>query len=334
MRSAIRTYALAVDAPDALPKDALIPAAGHYREGCAFCHGAPGVPRNSAVLAMLPVPPELSPTVDDWTDAQLFRIVKHGIRFTGMPAWPSQARGDEVWMMVAFLRALPELDSDAYRGLAAADAALPEPLARCAACHGADGRGGGAHVPILAGQSETYLRESLRAYAEGHRASGIMQMAVRGLSPAELAALARHYAALPGAEPPEPRPAIDRAAELAKPGPRGRRRSRLPRLPCRRPRPALPHPRRAARRLHRRAARALPRRGPRRHRLRPSDDPGRSGPRRPGHRRVGAVLREHGPCQRGGGGNPVEPSNRRRGQALSGAPRGLACELWPPRSLF
>ena len=117
MRSAIRTYALAVDAPDALPKDALIPAAGHYREGCAFCHGAPGVPRNSAVLAMLPVPPELSPTVDDWTDAQLFRIVKHGIRFTGMPAWPSQARGDEVWMMVAFLRALPGLDSDAYRAL-------------------------------------------------------------------------------------------------------------------------------------------------------------------------------------------------------------------------
>ena len=73
-------------------------------------------------------------------------------------------------------------------------------------------------MPILAGQSETYLRESLRAYAEGHRASGIMQMAVRGLSPAELAALARHYAALPDAEPPEPRPAIDRAAELASQG--------------------------------------------------------------------------------------------------------------------
>ena len=112
MRSAIRTYALAVDAPDALPKDALIPAAGHYAEGCAFCHGAPGVPRNPAVLAMLPVPPDLSATVDEWTDAQLFRIVKHGIRFTGMPAWPTQARDDEVWMMVAFLRALPELDSN------------------------------------------------------------------------------------------------------------------------------------------------------------------------------------------------------------------------------
>ena len=115
MRSAIRTYALAVDAPDALPKDALIPAAGHYAEGCAFCHGAGGVPRNPAVRAMLPVPPDLSATVDEWTDAQLFRIIKHGIRFTGMPAWPTQTRDDEVWMMVAFLRALPEFDSNDYR---------------------------------------------------------------------------------------------------------------------------------------------------------------------------------------------------------------------------
>ena len=61
---------------------------------------------------MLPVPPDLSATVDEWTDAQLFRIVKHGIRFTGMPAWPTQTRDDEVWMMVAFLRALPEFDSN------------------------------------------------------------------------------------------------------------------------------------------------------------------------------------------------------------------------------
>ena len=121
-------------------------------------------------------------------------------------------------MMVAFLRALPELDSNDYRAPAIADAAMTEPLARCAACHGIDGRGGGAHVPILAGQSETYLRESLRAYAEGHRASGIMQLAVSGLRSGELAALAEHYAALPRTEPPEPPPDIVRAAELASRG--------------------------------------------------------------------------------------------------------------------
>jgi cytochrome c553 len=227
MRSAIRTYALAVDAPDALPKDALIPAAGHYAEGCAFCHGAGGVPRNPAVRAMLPVPPDLSATVDEWTDAQLFRIIKHGIRFTGMPAWPTQTHDDEVWMMVAFLRALPEFDSNDHRRPAIADAAMTEPLARCTACHGIDGRGGGAHVPILAGQSETYLRESLIAYAVGDRGSGIMQLAVSGLHSGELAALAKHYAALPRTESPARPSDIIRAVELAT---RGRAADGIP--PC------------------------------------------------------------------------------------------------------
>mgnify|MGYP003298824914 CR=1 FL=1 len=29
-------------------------------------------------------------------DAELFSIVKHGLKFTGMPAWPTQSRDDEV----------------------------------------------------------------------------------------------------------------------------------------------------------------------------------------------------------------------------------------------
>src|SRR5690606_12112903 len=45
MRSAIRTYALAVDTPGQLPRHAIQPAAGHFARGCAICHGAPGEPR-------------------------------------------------------------------------------------------------------------------------------------------------------------------------------------------------------------------------------------------------------------------------------------------------
>jgi hypothetical protein len=53
-----------------------------------------------------------------YTPEQLFSIVKHGIKFTGMPAWPVQQRDDEVWAMVAFLRRLPDLDAAGYRRLA------------------------------------------------------------------------------------------------------------------------------------------------------------------------------------------------------------------------
>ena len=89
MRSAVRTYALAVDEPERLPVEAIKPAAGHFARGCAICHGAPGEPRSPATLKMLPLPPDLASVADEWEDAELFRIVKHGVRFTGMPAWPT-----------------------------------------------------------------------------------------------------------------------------------------------------------------------------------------------------------------------------------------------------
>ena len=59
MRSAVRTYALAVEVPDELPRHAIQPAAAHFARGCAICHGAPGEPRSPAVHLMLPHPPDL-----------------------------------------------------------------------------------------------------------------------------------------------------------------------------------------------------------------------------------------------------------------------------------
>jgi cytochrome c553 len=210
MRSAVRTYALAVEVPAALPRHAIQPAAGHFARGCAICHGAPGEPRSPVVERMLPQPPDLAGTVGEWTDAQLFRIVKHGVRFTGMPAWPTQERDDEVWAMVAFLRELPSMDEATYRDLAygeklapPADAAgtLRQVLADCARCHGEDGLGRGPAIPILAGQSEAYLLESLRAYAQGGRTSGMMGLPATAAGPRFWPDLAKHFAALPTTQP-------------------------------------------------------------------------------------------------------------------------------------
>jgi cytochrome c553 len=208
MRSAVRTYALAVEVPERLPVEGIQPAAGHFARGCAICHGAPGEPRSPAALNMLPQPPDLASVVAEWSDAELFRIVKHGVRFTGMPAWPSQARDDEVWAMVAFLRTLPTLDSAGYRELAYGGntpppqhaASISEALAECSRCHGADGMGFSPLTPRLAGQGEAYLRESLRAYAERRRPSGMMELPVQAVDPALLAELARHFAGLPAGE--------------------------------------------------------------------------------------------------------------------------------------
>lgn len=212
MRNSVETHALGTEAPP-LEGDALVlKGAGHYATGCAPCHGAPGETRSLIGLQMTPKPPFLPSKIDEWTPAQLFWIVKNGIKYTAMPAWVSKKRDDEIWAMVAFLQQLPDMSPEKYQELAycgdIADAGLVEKnrlhllseplspvLANCARCHGGDGTGRGyGAFPKLAGQSQHYLAASLRAFASGDRHSGIMQPVVAGLSDSTMAELAQHYA--------------------------------------------------------------------------------------------------------------------------------------------
>lgn len=233
MQSSVRTYALPIEAPDPLPREGLQAAAGHFERGCAVCHGSPASKRSAAVRQMLPEPPDLSSVLatDKWTDEELFRVVKKGVRFTGMPAWPTQDRDDEVWAMVAFLRELPELDARQYRALAfgpSADASagvgvgsLESVIAGCARCHGENGEGRGELVPVLAGQHEAYLQASLEAYAEERRESGIMQQAALDTDPDMFADLAAYYASLPPVntqEQPASAEQLARGEEIARSG--------------------------------------------------------------------------------------------------------------------
>lgn len=211
MRQSVDTYSTNVERPDMIGEELIAPAAGHFAQGCAFCHGAPGEDRSATVMQMLPWPPDLTTVLDTWTDEELFRIVKNGIRYSGMPAWPTQDRDDEVWGMVAFLRRLPELDAAAYRsltqhpdaGTAAGNrtAALTRAIERCAACHNVDGSGRSSAIPLLAGQSERYLLDSLHAYADGSRASGNMQTAASLVDRALYADLAAHFSKQPRPAP-------------------------------------------------------------------------------------------------------------------------------------
>ncbi|TNM63086.1 c-type cytochrome, partial [Aliirhizobium smilacinae] len=205
MRNSVSVRAVAAGDVPALDDQGLIPgAAGHFETGCAICHGSPAQPRPDSVLAMLPPPPDLKTVVPQWSDAELFEIVKHGVRFTGMPAWPVQSRDDEVWSMVAFLRKLPEMDTNAYKqasglhGVGQAGEVSPLPVT-CQSCHAESKLNDGSHIPRLAGQSEAYLLNALKAYADKQRPSGIMQVAV-GTMPAEsLPELAAYYANQPTA---------------------------------------------------------------------------------------------------------------------------------------
>ena len=208
MRRAVVTQSLlAPQPPRELDAAAMVArGAAHFDIGCRSCHGAPGDALPPVPHAMTPYPPLLSPRLASWSARQLFYIVKHGVKFTGMPAWPASTRDDEVWAMVSFLRRMPELTPPAYQHLAGIDAApLPADgdgatelvIARCARCHGRDGGGRGGAFPKLAGQRADYLHRALQAYGEGRRFSGTMQAAAAALTPQDRAVAVRYYNALP-----------------------------------------------------------------------------------------------------------------------------------------
>lgn len=205
MRNSVRTHAALAPPPEMPGDTGLVSAAGHYKQACAICHGAPGVAPSPAMQSATPPAPDLSVTAREWSDRQLFWIIRHGVKYTGMPAWAALDRTDEVGRMTAFIRQLPGMSPARYRALTEDQptktfpGVSPQLLANCTGCHGADGMGRGqADIPILAGQSFDYLRQSLRRYASGTRASGVMQVAVAPLTPAEMDALARYFSAMPG----------------------------------------------------------------------------------------------------------------------------------------
>lgn len=226
MERSTATHSLGVDVPRLDDPGLVLKGAGHYEIGCRSCHGAPGGSRPAIARAMTPQPPELVPRIRESNPQKLFYVVKHGIKFTGMPAWPSQKRDDEVWAMVAFLLELPEMDADRYRRLVHGDAVktipdrvmspappaveIPAAIAQtCARCHGEDGEGRGTGAfPRLAGQRRVYLENTLHAYARGERNSGIMEPVAGGLTEKLIRELAGYYATLE----PSPEPVENQAA--------------------------------------------------------------------------------------------------------------------------
>jgi cytochrome c553 len=170
--------------------------AAHFDTGCRPCHGAPGSAPPVVPSRMTPHPPDLSAQIRRWRPRELFYLVAHGVKFTGMPAWPAATRTDEAWAVVAFLPRLPDLDNAGYRALVdGGDGATGEDGVQCRRCHH---EAGSALVPRLRGQSVAYLAAALDAYADRQRHSGIMQTVAATLDPARRRQLAEAFGAPDG----------------------------------------------------------------------------------------------------------------------------------------
>src|SRR5687768_7705365 len=89
MRRSIATHSLGTDVPELDDPGLVLKGAGHYETGCRSCHGAPGERQPRIAQSMLPRAPDLMPRIRASNSRKLFHVVKHGLKFTGMPAWPA-----------------------------------------------------------------------------------------------------------------------------------------------------------------------------------------------------------------------------------------------------
>jgi mono/diheme cytochrome c family protein len=90
-------------------------ALAHYADHCATCHANDGSGDTTIGRGLYPRVPDMrSTTTQSLTDGELFSIIEHGIRLTGMPGWgdgtPESER--DSWGLVHFIRRLDKLTSD------------------------------------------------------------------------------------------------------------------------------------------------------------------------------------------------------------------------------
>jgi mono/diheme cytochrome c family protein len=119
----IKAQAAGIAVPPGLDDpEKLVIGVEHYAAHCAVCHGAPGVPKGDIARGLYPPPPDLAKAVPLFSPAELFWIVKHGIKMTGMPAW-SDHSDDELWATVGFLEKLRGMSEQEYASLVVASMA-------------------------------------------------------------------------------------------------------------------------------------------------------------------------------------------------------------------
>jgi mono/diheme cytochrome c family protein len=81
-----------------------------YQGNCAVCHGGARYELSPLRKAVYPgVPQFVKGGGPDDPDENIFYVIKHGIRFTGMPAWRYNMSDEEIWTLVNFMKNMGHL---------------------------------------------------------------------------------------------------------------------------------------------------------------------------------------------------------------------------------
>lgn len=124
MHNSVRSRAEDLPAPASFTEEQARNGFGAFDEMCVLCHGAPGVERTEWAKGMRPIPPPLAEEATRWNSAEIFWIVRHGLKMTGMPAMGPTHSDEDIWNIVAFVEQLPDMSPEDYARLREASGGL------------------------------------------------------------------------------------------------------------------------------------------------------------------------------------------------------------------
>ena len=100
----------APETPDPVPAtdENLIAGGKIYLNECAGCHGTPGKPDTSSDALYPPIPqfPQIGTT---YSEAQIFWVAKHGVRFSGMFANGKWESDQKLWTAAVYIKRIKSL---------------------------------------------------------------------------------------------------------------------------------------------------------------------------------------------------------------------------------
>ncbi|MGM0586123.1 MAG: c-type cytochrome [Pseudomonadota bacterium] len=158
------------------------PEAGRRLAGqCRTCHGLDG-------YAKIPIAPHIGGESAAYIAAQL-RAFRDGTRRHEMMSVVAAPLSDrQIADLAAWYSA-----HEAKATLAADPAEAPQ---ACAICHGADGIATAKDAPNLAGETNIYIENQLKAFSRGKRTHEAMSVIAEDMTDAEMRAAADWYAAV------------------------------------------------------------------------------------------------------------------------------------------
>jgi mono/diheme cytochrome c family protein len=115
MQRSVKSHAQGLIAPSQLTDQQAHNGFLIYRETCVYCHGAPKQDPGDIGMGLNPKAPYLPETVGRWNSAQLFWIIKNGVKMTGMASYGASRNDDEIWTLVAFIQTLPKMTPQQYK---------------------------------------------------------------------------------------------------------------------------------------------------------------------------------------------------------------------------